>query len=431
MKIQSILITLGSVFLLLACSTVSPEPKSEKIAQKHKKVFEEEDMLIMYALRAEELHDFKGASDIFDSLYEKSEKKEYLYRSLQNSLFIKENEKVIEQVNSIAQGSYEDFALVRLKIVALIQNESYDKALQESLKLVSFSKAEDDYIMVSDIYTAKREFELARKYLESAYMREFSERILDRLSIILYVNLRQTKDAIALLETHTRIHGCSKLICKRLISFYSNENNTDGLLNALLRFYKIDPDEAVAKRIVQLYAYKKDFNKMMLFLEDSNSDDKTLLQIYLANKNYLKAAPLAKKIYETTGEVKYLGESIIYEYEVQEDKNDKEFLKGISKKFENLLKMKTDALYFNYYGYILIDHDLDVPKGITYIKKALKLEPDSVYYLDSLAWGLYKTGQCKKSMDVMQKVLKLEGGNDPEVLDHYEKIKTCKGKNER
>jgi len=106
-------------------------------------------------------------------------------------------------------------------------------------------------------------------------------------------------------------------------------------------------------------------------------------------------------------------------------------LKGISKKFENLLKMKTDALYFNYYGYILIDHDLDVPKGITYIKKALKLEPDSVYYLDSLAWGLYKTGQCKKSMDVMQKVLKLEGGNDPEVLDHYEKIKTCKGKNER
>lgn len=409
----------------VATTLTSPEKSVENL---NKKVFEEEDTLIMFALRTEELRDFKSASEIFDTLYVKSNKKEYLYRSLQNYLYLKENDTVINRVDYVSQGKLDDFILVRLKIVALIQAEKYDEAELLALQLVEHSKVVDDYILVSDIYTAKQEFDIAVKYLESAYVQDYSEKILDRMSIILYVNLRRKKDAIAQLETHTRIHGCSIVICKRLIGIYSNEDNIEGLLSAYLRYYKLDANAEVAKQIVQLYGYKKEYNQLILFLQSSGSDDKTLLQLYLNSKNYAKAYPLARKLYKETGEVKYLGESVIYEYENEENKNNKEFLSKISKKFEELIEQDSNSLYLNYYGYILIDHEFDVKKGMKYVKRALEIEPNSSYYLDSLAWGHYKMQECKESLEVIQKVLKLEGGNDPEVLKHHEMIKKCKGK---
>ena len=411
-----------------ACVGTAPIATESLKENNNKKVFEEEDTLIMFALRSEELGDFKSASEIFDTLYVKSNKKEYLYRSLQNYLYLKKNETVIQRVNYVTQGKLDDFALVRLKIVALIQLGRYAEAQVIAIELVEKSSAVDDYILVSDIYTAKQEFDIALKYLESAYLQDYSEKILDRMSIILYVNLHRKKDAIAHLETHTRVHGCSIVICKRLIAIYSNEDNIDGLLSAYLRYYSLDSKPEIAKQIVQLYGYKKEYNKLILFLQSSGTDDKTLLQLYLTTKNFTKAFPLAFKLYKKTGEVKYLGESVIYEYESQTDKNDKEFLGKISKKFEELIEKDNNSLYLNYYGYILIDHDFDVKKGIKYVQKALKIEPDSSYYLDSLAWGYYKIGNCKKSLDVIERVVKLEGGDDPEVLKHYKMIKKCKGK---
>ena len=332
------------IFSIVFSGCVATEPQAtpdlvEKVKPTlHKKAFEEEDTLIMFALRTEELRDFKSASEIFDTLYVKSNKKEYLYRSLQNYLFLKENDTVIQRVDYVTQGTLEDFILLRLKIVALIQSGKYDEAEKLAIVLVQKSQVVEDYILVSDIYTAKQEFDIALKYLESAYVQDYNEKILDRMSIILYVNLKRKKDAIAHLETHTRIHGCSILICKRLIGIYSNEDNIEGLLSAYLRYYRIDTKPEVAKQIVQLYGYKKEYNKLMLFLEDSKSDHKTLLQLYLSTKNYEKAFPLAMTIYKETGEVKYLGESVIYEYESKAEKSDK------GKSINAVIKIKTSLL---------------------------------------------------------------------------------------
>lgn len=406
-----------------------PSPEQIKKPEKtNKKLFDQEDSLIMFALRAEQMKDYDSAAKIFDTLYIKSNRKEYLYKSLQDRLYLKENKLVVAKIDSITNGSLDDFILIRLKIVALIQLNRVQEAQELAINLVEKSKNVDDYILVSDIYTSQKKFDIALKYLESAYLREYSERILDRMSIILYVDLNRKKDAIAQLETHTRVHGCSVLICKRLISIYSNEDNVEGLLSSYLRYYKIDSKPEIAKKIIQIYGYKQEYAKLILFLEESSSDDETLLQLYISSKNYKKASPLANKLYNKTGESKYLAESVIYEYENEKNKNDKAFLSKISKRFEELLSQDSEAIYLNYYGYILIDHEVDVKKGMKYVNKALELQPDSSYYLDSLAWGHYKLGECKKALEVIEKVRKLDGGNDAEVVKHHEKIKQCKGK---
>jgi hypothetical protein len=62
------------------------------------------------------------------------------------------------------------------------------------------------------------------------------------------------------------------------------------------------------------------------------------------------------------------------------------------------------------------------------VQKALKLEPDSAFYIDSLAWGHYKLGECKKAYTEMQKVIKELGLEDKEIKSHWNKIQKCRSR---
>lgn len=417
----NILLVLLSL-LLVSCASTKPNLNTLKA---NEKAFEEEDAYILFALRAEQVNQNDAASQIFNTLYEKSDKKEYLYRSLENELIAKEYEKVIKQVDQISQGSLDDYILIRVKIVALIELDKLDEAKVLATELVKKSNAVNDYLLVSDVYIKRGEYDTALKYLESAYIKNYNEKILDKMSIVLYVNLNRKKDAIAQLETHTRIHGCSRVICHRLVGFYSNENNVDGLLSVYLRLYSLDKSEEIAKKIIQIYSYKKEYIKLMDFLESSKSDDKALFELYSYTKSYRKAFVLADKLYAQSGDINYLGQSAIYEYESAKDKNDKAMLKSVVNKLEKVVQIDTNPLYLNYLGYVLIDHEIDITKGMKYIEKVLLVKPNSSFYLDSLAWGYYKQGKCKKAKDVMNRVVTLEGGDDPEVIKHVKTIDKC------
>jgi len=420
-----------SIFLALLFSGCFA--KFEEVEVKpNEKVFEQEDTLILFALRAKELKEYDEASSIFNTLYEKSNKKEYLYASLQNDLYAQEYEKVVKRVDAQIGKELEDFKLLRIKTIAFIGDEKLQEASVLALSLVEKSKEVNDYILVSEIYVKQDKFDTALKYLESAYTKDYNEKILDKMSIILYVNLQRTKDAIAQLETHARMHGCSKRICTRLIGFYSNENNVDGLLSIYLRLYNLEKNDWIAKKIVQIYAYKKDFIKLMSFLQDSGVDDDLLLQVYINSRNYSQAALLAIKLYEERGDQNYLAQSAIFEYESHTDKNDKEMQASVIDKLKKAVLVDKKPLFLNYLGYLLIDHSINIKEGMDYIREALKIEPNTVYYLDSLAWGYYKLGNCKKAYEVILKVVKLEGGDDnEEVVEHLEVIKKCKDKQQK
>jgi len=412
------------MLILNGCTTSTYFNKPDKNGAK--KAFAQEDSIILFALRAEELHDYNASSNMYNILYEKSEKKEYLYRSLKNDLANKQNKKVIKRVDDITEGRFDDFNLLRIKIIALIRENMLELAKTTSILLVQESGEVDDYILVSEIYVKLKKYDTALKYLESAYTKNFNAKILDRISIINYVNMDRKKEAIAQLESHSRIHGCSKLICNRLASFYSDENNIEGLLSIYLRLYEIESHEKIAQKIIQIYGYKKDYIKLMSFLEKSSSDSKLLLQLYIQVKNYEKASIQANKIYEDTAEIDYLGQSAIFEYESSENKNDKEMHSRVLDKLKRVIQVDDSALYLNYLGYLMIDHEIDVKSGLEYIEKALKKQPNSSYYLDSKAWGYYKLGECVKAKKLIEKVIKLEGGDEVEVLEHYKKIKKCK-----
>jgi len=411
-------------FLLVAValSFVSCSLPQTQSIKPNEKAFAQEDLFILYSLRLEEIRDNKSASDLYNMLYDRSGKKEYLYRSLENDLIARDNEKLISRVDAISKGTLDDAKLTRLKVVALFELNRLDEAKTLSLKLVEKTQEVNDYLLASDILIKRQEYDVALKYLESAYVKEYNEQILGKMSIILYVNLGRKKDAIAQLETHTYLHGCSELICKRLIGFYSNDNNLEGLLSAYKRLYKINSSEKIAKNIIQIYTYKKEYSNLVLFLEDSKVDDELLLELYVATKFYKKAYLLADKLYASSSNVVFVGQSAIYEYMNAKNKSDKKVLSSVIEKLEKASSLDNGTIYLNYLGYILIDHDVDVKQGIKYIKEVLEVEPNSSYYLDSLAWGYYKLGEYEKAKSIMNKVVTLEGGDDEEVLLHIKKI---------
>jgi len=164
---------------------------------------------------------------------------------------------------------------------------------------------------------------------------------------------------------------------------------------------------------------------MREFLEESKSDNELLLQLYIQEKAYKKAAAMAGELYEESGDALFLGQSAIFEYESSEDKNDKAMQKSVIAKLKEVIEIKKDAMYLNYLGYLLIDHDVDVKKGIVYVQEALKIEPNSAYYLDSLAWGYYKIQKCSEAAKIMKKIRTMQGGDNEEVVKHLQMIEEC------
>ena len=131
------------------------------------------------------------------------------------------------------------------------------------------------------------------------------------------------------------------------------------------------------------------------------------------------------RLYKEEGDPYYLGQSAIFEYEGAKGNKSPEMIDAVMKKLLNVVEHTDEAVYLNYLGYLLIDHDIDVQSGIEYVRRALEYEKDSPFYLDSLAWGYYKKGECKKALELMKQVEKSLGKDDAEVTSHIKAIKQC------
>jgi tetratricopeptide (TPR) repeat protein len=406
--------------LFAGCSQMTPYNPEPRV-----KAFEEEDLYIFSALVAEEQKRYAEAAEVYSELYERSGKSEYLYRALAMYNGVGAYERVLAYSRAEQKTHPDDKNLIRFEVIAMMAMERYDAAKEKALKLVSEGKEVEDLLLVSEIYIKTRRYDTALKYLERAYAINYDETILDKMSIILYVNLGRRSEAISYLESHSRLHGCTALICKRLAGFYSEENDVDGMLSTYLRLYEVEPLNEYAQAIIKIYSYKKEYLPLLEFLEKSGADDITLLQLYINAKSFDKAARISWKLYEERGDAIFLGQHAIFTYESAEDKHDKAMLDGVIENLEKVIKFYPESLYLNYLGYLLIDHDLDVRKGMEYVRQALEQEPESPFYNDSLAWGHYKLGECEKAKELMGPVIEKLGVDDVEVAGHLEAIEKC------
>ena len=181
--------------------------------------------------------------------------------------------------------------------------------------------------------------------------------------------------------------------------------------------------------MIQLYWNAKKVPELTKFLERTGANDALLLRIYTGEKRFSEAAVLAEKLYEETGEIDYLGQKAIFTYEAAQNKHDMQLLDRVISDLKKVVAIKEEGYYLNYLGYCMIEYDRDIEAGMAYVKRALAIEPDSGYFIDSLAWGYYKQGKCEKAGELMKRVVEIMGADDDEVKAHLKAIKKCiKGK---
>ena len=404
-------------FLCVGCST-----KEVVYTQTTQKVFEEEDNLIFKALDFQQRGDFINAKKVYFELYDRSQKKVYLSEVAGLSFMLGEK----DAMNLIAEGikKYpEDKNFRRLLVGQLVKEKRYEEAEKEILKLVSEDKSGQHLSIAGNLYLQMKAYDHALKYFESAYKVEPSEGLLLNIVDLLYRFLNRKDDALSYLETYSAMEGCGNGVCFKLIEIYGKDRNVKGLIASYKKLYKDNPAEEFAKKIVELLLYTKDTKGAITFLEKSGRHLDMLVQLYATQKRFQEAYALVKRLYDESKNLDYLGKMAIYEYELNKTNLTPEVIRSISDKFESVTSLLRDSVYLNYYGYLLIDHDIDVEKGIVLVQRALELEPNSPFYLDSLAWGLYKQGKCFEANEIM----KFFGEQiyEEEVLEHIEAIKKC------
>ncbi len=419
-------VLLSSFLAFIIFSGCSTHFSSETtLNQQEEPMYVDENTLILFAFDAQNRNNSAEAVGYYDLLYERTQNKIYQDYAMSALMKGRYYNDVISRLNERRQNGEElSEESLRYLIVALLAKKDISTAKKEALGLVEKSPTELNYLMLAEVYLTEKDYIKALAMLEEAYQLNYSEKALDKIAVVIYTNMNNPYQAIARIEEHSKNLGYSLLLTKRLVAFYGDQRDEEGLLKNYPQLYELEPTEYNADILIQLYWNAKKVPELTQFLERTNSNDELLLKIYTSEKVYSKAIPLSQKLYEETGEIDYLGQKAVYQYEAAKNR-DKKLLDSVISDLTKVVEVREEGYYLNYLGYCMIEHDRNISVGIGYVKRALAIEPDSGYFIDSLAWGYYKQGECEKADALMDRVVELLGADDPEVKAHLKAINKC------
>jgi tetratricopeptide (TPR) repeat protein len=394
---------------------------------------EREDLLIMMAIDSEKTNTHSQSFNYYNKLYQTTQKNNYLKKAIYYSFQAKEfNSMYLLSQQAIIEFPENKEYYSQQIIVALLSQAKTEKAMKEAKKLLKKYPNATSYEIMANVYYSIKDYANSSKYYESAYTINQNETTLIKLTTILYTYLDQKDVALAYLETYLQTKGCTKRVCDKLMIIYQEQGNVDGMLSILNRMYlkyrknpALDQTTLIIQNLIVTLLEKKDIKEAIKFLEKTQIDQTKLINLYYQDGQLEKALKMTRKLYRKTRKPELLGNIAMYQFELATDKQ--KVMKHVIANFELALSSGiNNASYQNYYGYLLIDFNIDVKKGIDLITSALKTSPNNVAYLDSLAWGFYKLGECEKSLIIMKKVISVTGLKDHEIKLHWNNIKECK-----
>jgi len=372
-------------------------------------------------------NDPKKAAVVWKKLFELTNNEKYLVEYFYASLQYKDIKEVIKELKAVLSKK-KSKELYELLGSLYSQNGDEDGVI-EVISDLSDGNVESMYELAY-LYSLKKKDKKALEVYKKIYKIEHSWKSLKGiLSILVRDNsIKEASDILWNAMQKDKLPKEAYLVYAGLIDF---KKDTDKAIFTLKKLYKLTGEKKYIKELISLYIYKKDYDSLVTLLENTHYDDKLLYELYLSNGEKVEAYKLLFNLYKKSKNPKWLSEKAMLTFEIAKSLNavDKRVLNSISELFEKSFALGyRDPMAFNYYGYTLIDENIDIKKGISYVKKALNLKPKSAYYLDSLAWGYYKLGRCKEAKSVMQKIKSIGKIEEEDIIKHDKLIEQCKEK---
>ena len=395
----------------------------------------DENLYVIKALLAVENANHDEATELYEQLYEKTKNTDYLKEALRLAFFSKNVN--FKSILALSQKVLkDDVDVLRIQGANLMSENKLDEAAKIMQELVKKEDISKNHVMLSAVYSMQNDNKAALAELGRAYELDRSVENLLRIVDLLYNKMNDKKEAIRQLESSRRIDGCEVETCTALVDIYAQDGRYSDMIDVYESLFEATKEKIYLEKALGVYVFQKNYDAAIKFLQKYSYNDDALMDLYAATGDFAKAYKKAQEAFDKSFNLEYQAKMAIYQYERDTDKQtkkiDKDSLKQVIANFEKSAVKLNNALYLNYYGYLLIDHDIDAKKGIELVNGALELEPGSVFYLDSLAWGYYKLGECKKAEEIMQQVLHDEEFvNSPEGKEHINAIKECLKKGKR
>ena len=399
------------IFFIVGCAN------NQKI-EIGKKAFEEEDNFIIKGILAEETNRTK-AINIFQNLYKQTDKYVYLKKIIELYFTEKEYNKTIQLVDTYIKKYPNHNNIIKWKIYSYLKLNQIDTALKTMKKTLDKNRDLELYKIMAYLYLRKNNYQEAIKYLKSAYSISHSSAVLSEMGDIFFKYLKKPNEAISYYQTHIRLYGCDEKICKKLTNIYKFLYDYDNLIEMYKKLYYSTLKLEYATKIIFLYINQKEFQKGINFIKKEHLSKKLLIPLYKEKFRVEKKPEDAYKLFQLTNRVNYLFLSAVTKFE-QSEKGLVD-IKNLISTLYKVIEYERKPIYLNYLGYILIDYDIDPKEGVKFVEEALQIEPNSAYYLDSLAWGKYKLKECKEAYQIISKI-KLD---DEEVIKHKKMIRRC------
>ncbi len=431
------LILCSALLFLSGCSskTVDLESKQSeirKIVEVKTKNFELENQYIMLALEFENQRLYYDAKDLYFVLFEKTNNYEYLVKHLAIATQLKDYELIKKNVSKYYKNNIkQEEIILRLYTFSLFKvGNNNDDAILNGEKLVKLFPNDVNFELLGTIYLQQQNYLKAYELFNNAFNLNKSANTFFNLTNIQYFNLLQKEEAIKRIEEYVNLNGYDFNLSMQLISFYEKEQKTEKIIPFLKEMYQSHKksDDALSfgktKILLVKYIAKDNVGKAIEFLEQNNEEDEILLNLYKITNQPQKAYDLLDRLYKKSNNLDFLAQQAIIQFEMAEDKS--KVLNEVIFKFDKVLLATNNHIYENYLAYILIDFNINVKRGVSLVKKALKEEPNNLAYIDTLAWGEYKLKNCQEANKQMKRVVDEIGLNDEEIKLHWEKIKECK-----
>ncbi len=277
-------------------------------------------------------------------------------------------------------------------------NGNYKKALitidkLEKINGFSFEGA----IQKSALYEELKQPELALETMFVAFQKDSQNvNILHRIVTIL-MNQNKNEEAI--------------LYNQKIIDYHPDDSR--GFINnAVMSMSRKRPEEAISVLEPIAKQFSKDFTVQYLLgtayyqIKDFNNSKIYLsiaLEIYPQSRNTRHNLAL---IYDSTGEW---------------SESDKLYLDLISSD-------TTDAQAYNNYAYSLVERNKDIEFALELAQNAIKLEPKSAAYLDTIGWIYFKMNHYDKALEYIRESLSIDVEN-PTIQEHLNHIIKVKAEN--
>ena len=403
-------------------------------------LFAEDNKDLQIALAGDALTrgDFALAKDIYLKAYEQS--KEAIYaREVAIAYAAMGDLSLALQYALLYQNATKDTKdLPTSKIIAdgYIRRGEIQKAivLLEGIRKEESSPAIDH--ILGTLYLNQKQFDKALGLLNAYYEYSQDEEALKKI-LAIYFSQNKNDKAIVQLEEYLNKKMCSQDLCQKAIDIFNQFGRNDAAHKIFAKYYKESPTLQNAKYYLQVLLNQKQFDEAEKIAKSFPFDRRLLLDLYVVQNKFKEASFQAKKIYEEKKEAKFLAWSAIYAYQGEQNISALELKQIIAnlteaidarakqRKIDNENPNSEDAFFYNFLGYVLVEHDIDIKKGIDLIKQALKISPNSLAYIDSLAWGYYKLGDCLQAQNIFSNIPKDQIKEDAELRSHFEAIRQC------